>query len=160
MARQRQHGVIQIDICLKMIQDYKKKKRTEKGSQITYDIQAMREDPRKLSRWLQQGEVPTYSDTENATQMWGNVKNTYTKRITTQLPHKNIIKTTNTRLVKRSKKMGHIKRTGRLANTPRKGNNCKQQLPDWAAKQKLPKTYPLIQTTQCVAKSDAIHPAK
>ena len=54
----QQHKVIQMDICLKLMREYKQGESKETGKQIQYDLQALRKDTDKLTRWNKQGHGP------------------------------------------------------------------------------------------------------
>ena len=64
MAKKQQHGVIQMDIRLRMVGNYKKQKPKETGKRIKYNIKQMRNDPHKIERWVTQRNEPL--ETENA----------------------------------------------------------------------------------------------
>ena len=77
MMQQQQHGVIQMNICLKLMRKYKRIQHRETGNQIKYDIQELRQDPQKIARWIKQRESPPEWQTQdNANTMWAKLKKT------------------------------------------------------------------------------------
>jgi len=54
---------------------YKKMHHRETGNQIRYDIQELRRDPQRITRWIKQRETPTeWQKHDNVTTMWGKIK--------------------------------------------------------------------------------------
>jgi len=93
MAQQKQHKVIQTNICLKLMKKYKKQRPKETGRNIQYDIQAMRGDPRKMERWQQQREQTiTITPHDTATQGWGKIKIALQSALTENYPQKKHIR--------------------------------------------------------------------
>ena len=72
MGQQQQHGVPKMEICLRLMRKYKTKIPQETGTTIKYDIQELRKDPQKITRWINQRKEPLQiQPQETATQAWG-----------------------------------------------------------------------------------------
>ena len=53
---------------------------SETGKQIQYDIQELRQGPKRISRWIEQREKPVeWQEQEKATTMWGKLKKQYAR---------------------------------------------------------------------------------
>ena len=82
-AQRKQHIVIHMDICIKLMKQYKKGNPEETGKHILYDIQDLRRDPRKITRWIEQREEPPGDNKNGPTgtteQIWGKSNTQYTK---------------------------------------------------------------------------------
>jgi len=85
-----------------------KTKHKETGSQVTYDIQKMREDPEKLKQWIQEQQKETPQDIDkakNATQLWEEIKTTIQKGIQRNYPIQHNAKQETPEWAREAKKM-------------------------------------------------------
>ena len=83
---QQQHGVVQMDICLKLMKTTKITRET--GKRIKYDIQELRQEPQKIARWFARRETPPEPNNQETTQqIWEKVRKTL-PRTSTKLSHK------------------------------------------------------------------------
>ena len=72
MAQQRQHGVIRMEICLKLMRKYKTPKQKESGAPVKYDIDLLRKDPEKIHRRIRQREEFLSKITKKLQTIYGN----------------------------------------------------------------------------------------
>ena len=66
MTQQRQHATIRLDVTLRLVRNYHKKPPPETGTNIKYDLEAIRKEPAKLAKWYQEQEQK-----QNETENWG-----------------------------------------------------------------------------------------
>ena len=64
MQQHKQHAVIQMEITLKLLQNYHKPYIRETGQHVQYDIEQLKTEPQKFAKWYKQ----RTNNEENATQ--------------------------------------------------------------------------------------------
>jgi len=59
MQQDKQHKAIYMQICLKLAKNYRKTPKPETGTQITYNIQDLKQQPGKLKKKMPRTPNPT-----------------------------------------------------------------------------------------------------
>jgi len=88
MLQEKQHNVIYMQICVKLMRNYRKNAKPETGTEITYNIQDLRLYPEKLTKHMElKEETYEYQKEQTPQQNWGKIEKKLQTALITLYPH-------------------------------------------------------------------------